>query len=97
MPKHPKTTQTESKLNALVLETRFMKRLSEREVEVAALLAGDASHKVIADQLGISPKTVANHSVNIYRKLGIHTMCQLTHWAIAHGLVKARAEWGKRN
>lgn len=47
--------------------------LSPREGEVAALLLEGKSAKDIAKALGISPKTVENHSYRIFQKLGVST------------------------
>lgn len=47
--------------------------LSRRECEVAALLQKGKSAKEIARQLGVSPKTVENHSYRIFQKLGVST------------------------
>ncbi len=47
--------------------------LSRREAEVAALLLEGKSAKEMAQALGLSPKTVENHSYRIFRKLGVST------------------------
>ncbi|MER8036137.1 ATP-binding protein [Streptomyces hydrogenans] len=44
-------------------------RLSPREAEVAALLAGGAANQEIADALVLSPRTVEHHVANVLRKL----------------------------
>jgi LuxR family transcriptional regulator, maltose regulon positive regulatory protein len=45
--------------------------LSERELEVLALLEGRESNKEIAAQLFIAASTVKRHTLNIYRKLEV--------------------------
>ena len=47
--------------------------LTQREVEVLRLLARGLSNKAIAEQLVISPKTVANHVEHIYAKIDAST------------------------
>ena len=44
--------------------------LSERELEVAWLIAAGYSNKQMASELGISHNTVARHVANIMRKMG---------------------------
>lgn len=51
--------------------------LSDREMEVVELVALGNSSKIIAKQLGISPKTVDVHRANIMRKLDIRTIAEL--------------------
>ena len=45
--------------------------LTARENEIAALVARGLSNKGIADELVISPATVARHVANILAKLGL--------------------------
>jgi DNA-binding NarL/FixJ family response regulator len=45
--------------------------LTERELEVLKLIGEGLSKKMVADQLGISPKTVAIHAGHIYEKLNV--------------------------
>ena len=47
--------------------------LTERELEVLALLADGLSNQEIADALFISPKTASVHVSNIYAKLGVES------------------------
>lgn len=60
--------------------------LSDREREVLQLLAEGKSTKQIALKLHISNKTVETHRRQIMNKLDIHTVAQLTKYAISRGL-----------
>ncbi len=62
--------------------------LSTREKEVFLLLANGTSIRTIAGQLHISPKTVESHKYNVFNKLNIESLSQLTKIAIRHGLVQ---------
>lgn len=61
-------------------------RLSKREREVLALLAGGLTIKRIAERLGRSEKTVEGHRDLIYRKLGVSTRAELAIFAVRSGL-----------
>lgn len=45
--------------------------VSERELEVLALLAAGRSNKEIAQRLAVSPNTVKTHVANLFEKLGV--------------------------
>ena len=51
--------------------------LSEREREVASLIAEGSSNREIADRLVVSPKTVERHVTNILAKLGMRNRTEL--------------------
>jgi DNA-binding CsgD family transcriptional regulator len=51
--------------------------LSEREREVARLVAEGNSNREIADRLVVSPKTVERHVTNILAKLGVRNRTEL--------------------
>lgn len=53
-------------------------RLSERETQVARLIANGASNKEIAGQLSISERTVKAHLTSIFEKLGLRDRLQLS-------------------
>jgi DNA-binding NarL/FixJ family response regulator len=63
-------------------------RLSEREREVLQLIAEGHNTKEIADRLHISEKTVAAHRLNVMKTLNIHTIAELTRYAIRQGIVE---------
>jgi len=60
--------------------------LTERETEILQLLAEGKSTKQIALKLHISVKTVETHRRQIMNKLNIHTVAELTKYAIRKGL-----------
>jgi DNA-binding NarL/FixJ family response regulator len=67
--------------------SRLMPPLTEREVEVIRALAQGKSDRQIANSLGISEKTVRNHTSNIYRKLHIFDRTQAVIYAIREGVI----------
>ena len=62
--------------------------LSEREVEVLALLAKGLTNAQVAAALFISPKTVGAHAEHIYRKIGVSTRAAATAFALGNDLVQ---------
>ncbi|MFZ1245407.1 MAG: response regulator transcription factor [Azonexus sp.] len=52
--------------------------LSEREAQVARLVAGGASNKEIAEQLFITERTVKAHLSAVFEKLGLRDRLQLS-------------------
>jgi DNA-binding NarL/FixJ family response regulator len=67
--------------------SRLMPPLTERELEVIRALAQGKSDRQIANSLGISEKTVRNHTSNIYRKLHIFDRTQAVIYAIREGVI----------
>ncbi len=63
--------------------------LTQRELQMVAMIARGRVAKEIAHELHISEKTVRNHISNIYRKLGIFDRSQAVLYAIKKGLVVA--------
>jgi DNA-binding NarL/FixJ family response regulator len=55
---------------------QLVEPLSERELEILALIARGASNKEIADQLYIAEGTVKNHVTHILGKLGVRDRTQ---------------------
>ena len=61
--------------------------LSEREIEVLRLLSRGGTNAAIADELGLSPKTVERHVTHIYDKLGVTTRAGAAIYALENGLL----------
>jgi len=62
-------------------------QLTEREVEVLALLARSLSNRAIAEELGIAENTVKNHVRSILEKLGMKSRVEVVVHALREGLV----------
>jgi DNA-binding NarL/FixJ family response regulator len=60
--------------------------LSPREREVLQLLAEGKSTRDIAEKLNLSGKTVETHRMHLMEKLNLHTIAELTRYAIREGL-----------
>lgn len=78
---------------ALVAEVRGAEpdgqaRLGRREREVLRLIAEGERSAAIAEALHISAATVEVHRRNIMRKLGLHTVAELTRYAVREGIVQ---------
>ncbi len=61
--------------------------LSQREIEVAILLARGFINKEIADRLCISVTTVITHRKNIMEKLGARSLADIIIYVVMNGLV----------
>lgn len=61
--------------------------LSDREIEVMALIVQGYINKEIADRLNIGLATVVTHRKNIMGKLGLKSVSALTIYAVTHGYV----------
>lgn len=61
--------------------------LSQRERDVLTRIAQGLSNKQIASALGLGVRTVETHRERIMRKLGLHTVAELTKFAIRTGLI----------
>jgi NarL family two-component system response regulator LiaR len=61
-------------------------RLTSREKEVLRLLAKGRRNQEIADELGLSVRSVGNHLAKIYNKLHIHRRSEAVLYAIRTGI-----------
>ncbi len=60
--------------------------LTPRERQVLQLLVEGLNAKEVAAELGISDKTVHAHRGQVMHKLDLHSMAELTKYAIRHGI-----------
>jgi two-component system, LuxR family, response regulator FixJ len=70
---------------------RNSRGLTEREAEILTLLANGAGQKAIANELVLSPKTVATHIQRILAKLHVHSRAEAVAVAHREGLVRRPA------
>jgi DNA-binding CsgD family transcriptional regulator len=61
--------------------------LTERECEVAVLIAQGKSSRIIADELIVSERTIEKHVERILSKLGFTSRVQIAAWVIEKGLL----------
>jgi DNA-binding NarL/FixJ family response regulator len=61
--------------------------LTAREREVLKLIADGNSNQQIAEQLGLSRKTVDSHRANAMRKLDLHDVTEVVKYALRTGLI----------
>jgi DNA-binding NarL/FixJ family response regulator len=62
--------------------------LTGREREVIQLLAEGKTSKEVAVALHLSVKTAETHRTNLMRKLGLHSVADLTLYAVRNGIVQ---------
>jgi DNA-binding NarL/FixJ family response regulator len=61
--------------------------LTTREREILQLLAEGKSNKQVASLLDLAVKTVETHRSNIMRKLNLHSLSELIHYAVRNKLI----------
>jgi DNA-binding CsgD family transcriptional regulator len=74
-----------------VRDPRRQERLSEREREVADLLALGFTNRAIGGQLNVSSATVSSHVAHILSKLGYRSRAQVAAWVVGRRLQPAMA------
>lgn len=60
--------------------------LTDREREVLQLLSEGLTTKEMASKLGVSVKTIETHRRNIMEKLNLHSIAELTKYALREGI-----------
>lgn len=61
--------------------------LTERETEIAKLIAEGNTNKIIAELLCISPHTVHTHRKSLMKKLGVNSAAEVARFAVNRGLI----------
>jgi two-component system, OmpR family, sensor kinase len=67
-------------------------RLTPRQRDVAACIAEGLSNEEIAERLGITQGTAANHIEHMLQRLGLRTRTQIAVWAVERGLYRSGQE-----
>ena len=62
-------------------------RLSDREFQIFQMIATGKGLTQIAEELGVSVKTVSTHRTRILGKMGIRNNAELIHYALKAGLI----------
>jgi DNA-binding NarL/FixJ family response regulator len=65
-----------------------LRLLTPRQLEVFRLVAEGLSTREIADKLGISIKTVETHRTALMKRLDVHDVVALVHYAVRVKLVR---------
>lgn len=65
--------------------------LTKKERQVLQLVAEGKSTKEIAKTLFVTVKTIETHRYRLMKRLGIHSIAQLTKYAIRHGITSLDA------
>jgi DNA-binding NarL/FixJ family response regulator len=66
--------------------------ITQREREVVKMIAEGYKNREIADELGISVKTIETHRANIMNKLALRNVAQLIHYAIQKGMISIESD-----
>ena len=64
-----------------------LEQLTQREREVLVMVAEGHSNRHIAERLFIAERTVNCHRTNFMRKLSLRNACEVTMFAVQHGLI----------
>jgi DNA-binding NarL/FixJ family response regulator len=71
------------------LPERMEAQPTRREIQIIRLLAEGKVNKEIAYELGITVRTVEAHRAHVMQKLGLHSLADLIHYALRHGIASA--------
>lgn len=74
-----------------------MEQLTERELEIVALLAQGCRNKEIARRLGTCEQTIKNHLTRIYKHTGTRSRLDLVLTAMRNGYVSVRTSGSRES
>jgi DNA-binding NarL/FixJ family response regulator len=75
-------------LTASVVRGERNPALTERELEILALIADGKTSRAIAKRLGVTTRTVETHRANMMAKLAVDNAAALVRYAVEHGLTR---------
>jgi len=79
---------TEQTTDSSTLDDRSLPAtLTNRETEILSLLARRLSNKEVSTELFISPSTVKRHTINLYKKLDVHSRREAVDKATSLGII----------
>ena len=61
--------------------------LTPREVQILRLVTSGRTNRQLAEELGVSTRTIDAHLRSIYAKLGVKSRSAATRYAVEHQLV----------
>jgi DNA-binding CsgD family transcriptional regulator len=61
--------------------------LTPREVEILRLVTSGRTNRQLAEELGVSTRTIDAHLRSIYAKLGVKSRSAATRYAVEHDLL----------
>lgn len=76
----------ECKYECIICKPKLSTSLTEREMDVLRLIADNMQTEEIADELNISPCTVARHRDNIRHKIGAKNVAEMVKYWVTNGL-----------
>ncbi len=76
------------KLMSEMVEKNNAEGLTERELEILALIAQGSSNREIGDRLFLSEKTIKNYITSIFQKLQTNDRTQAAVYALQRGLIQ---------
>jgi len=63
------------------------KKVTRREIDIIELIARGYTNQQIADELGVSLRTITNHRANLHKKVGVKNTVGLLAWAMKEGII----------